>query len=108
VARHRAEGIRHDRHHLRLDAGSIQTTEMAVRDTLKVLMAAPALTGISGMYLSQVRRNGLLGLVGYLVLSAGYLKHPATDRRAAAVLPGRRLVEGRWAPTPWRVCGVDR
>jgi hypothetical protein len=73
--------------HPDLDAASIQTTEMAVRDTLKVLMAALALAGITGMYLSQVRRNGVLGLVGYLVLTAGYLMIMGTAYVAAFVLP---------------------
>lgn len=59
--------------HPHLDANSIVTTEMAIRGSLKVLMAALALAGITGMYLSQVRRNGLLGLAGYLALSTGYL-----------------------------------
>jgi hypothetical protein len=73
--------------HPHLDATSIQTTEMAVRDTLKVLMAALALAGIAGMYLSQVRRNGVLGLVGYLVLSVGYLSIMGTAFLAAFVMP---------------------
>ncbi|HEV7650457.1 MAG TPA: hypothetical protein VGP26_20105 [Actinophytocola sp.] len=73
--------------HPHLDATSIQTTEMAVRDTLKVLMAVLALAGITGMYLSQVRRNGVLGLVGYLVLSAGYLMVMCTAFLAAFVIP---------------------
>ena len=73
--------------HPHLDATSIQTTQMAVRDTLKVLMAALALAGITGMYLSQVRRNGVLGLVGYLVLSAGYLLIMGTAYVAAFVMP---------------------
>ena len=73
--------------HPHLDATSIQTTQMAVRDTLKVLMAALALAGITGMYLSQVRRNGILGLVGYLVLSAGYLMIMGTSYVAAFVMP---------------------
>jgi len=73
--------------HPHLDAASIQTTQMAVRDTLKVLMAALALAGITGMYLSQVRRNGVLGLVGYLVLSAGYLMIMGTAYVAAFVMP---------------------
>jgi hypothetical protein len=59
--------------HPTLDLASITTTEVAVRNTLKVLMAVLALVGISGMYLSQVRRNGVLGLAGYLVLATGYL-----------------------------------
>ena len=38
-------------------------------------MAALALAGITGMYLRQDRKAGLLGLVGYLVFAAGYLAH---------------------------------
>src|SRR3954453_14893897 len=73
--------------HPHLDATSIQTTEMAVRDTLKLVMASLALAGITGMYLSQVRRNGVLGLIGYLVLSAGYLMIMGTAYVAAFVMP---------------------
>jgi hypothetical protein len=36
---------------------------------------------------SQVRRNGVLGLIGYLVLSAGYLGMLAITFTAAFVLP---------------------
>src|SRR5262245_46455101 len=60
---------------------------MAVRDSLKVLMAALVLAGLTGMYVSQIRRNGVLGLVGYLVLSAGYLLILGTTFTAAFVLP---------------------
>ena len=73
--------------HPHLDASSIQTTEMFVRDTFKVLMAALALVGITGMYLSQVRRNGVLGLVGYLLLGAGYLLIFGTAFAAAFLMP---------------------
>jgi len=73
--------------HPHLDATSIQTTEMAVRDTLKMLMAVLALAGLTGMYLSQVRRNGIVGLVGYLVLGSGYLLIMCTAFVAAFVLP---------------------
>lgn len=73
--------------HPALDATSIQTTEVAVRDALKVLMAALALVGITGMYLDQVRRHGLLGLVGYVVLAAGYLGIMAVTFAATFVLP---------------------
>ena len=55
--------------HPDLDATSITTTDVFVRDQLKVLMSVLALIGISGMYLSQIRRNGVLGLVGYAVLA---------------------------------------
>ncbi|WP_432479889.1 hypothetical protein [Nocardioides sp. GXQ0305] len=73
--------------HPHLDATSVQTTEVVVRDGLKVLMAVLALVGISGMYLSQVRRNGVLGLVGYLILAAGYLLMMSTTLIATVVLP---------------------
>ena len=73
--------------HPYLDARSIVTTDVEVRDNLKVLMCVLALAGISGMYLSQARRNGRLGLVGYLVLSAGYLTILCTSFVAAYVLP---------------------
>lgn len=73
--------------HPPLDATTIPTTEVVVRNSLKVLMATLALVGIAGMYLSQVRRNGVLGLVGYLVLSAGYLSIMSTALVAGYVLP---------------------
>lgn len=73
--------------HPHLDATSITTTEVIVRNALKVLMAALALVGITGMYLSQVSRNGRLGLVGYLVFGAGYLSLMIPPYIAAFVLP---------------------
>ncbi len=73
--------------HPHLDADSITTIEMTVRGSLKVLMAVLALAGITGMYLSRVRRNGLLGLVGYLLFAGGYLLIMCTSYAAAFVLP---------------------
>ncbi len=73
--------------HPQLDATSIHSTEVIVRDTMKVLMAVLSLVGITGMYLSQVARNGVLGLVGYVVLGAGYLLMMATTFAAAFVFP---------------------
>jgi hypothetical protein len=73
--------------HPDLTATSIQTTNVYVRDCLKVLMATLALAGITGMYLNQIRRHGLLGLIGYLVLSAGYLGIMAVTFVAAFVFP---------------------
>ena len=77
--------------HPHLDATSIATTEVVIRDGLKVVMAVLALAGITGMYLSQVRPNGLLGLVGYLLLALGYILITCTAFVAAFVLPA--LVE---------------
>ncbi len=73
--------------HPDLNATSIQTTDVAVRDSLKVLMAALALVGITGMYLNQIRRHGVLGLIGYVVFAAGYLGIMAVTFTAAFVLP---------------------
>ncbi len=39
--------------HPHLEATSVTTTEMLVRDSLKVLMGALALVGITGMYLAR-------------------------------------------------------
>ncbi|NUR07580.1 MAG: hypothetical protein HOQ22_04595 [Nocardioidaceae bacterium] len=83
--------------HPHLDATSIQTTEMLVRDIAKVLMAVLALAGLTGMYLSQVRRNGVLGLVGYLVIAAGYLMVMGTAYVAAFVMPTVASFNGAYA-----------
>jgi hypothetical protein len=73
--------------HPHVDATSIATTEMMVRNSLKVAMAVLALVGITGMYLSQTRRNGRVGLVGYLLLATGYLTIAGTAFVAGFVLP---------------------
>jgi hypothetical protein len=73
--------------HPQPDLTSIVTTNVLVRDCSKVLMAVLALAGITGMYLSQVRRNGLLGLIGYLVLATSYLLIMCTTFLAAFVVP---------------------
>ena len=73
--------------HPHLDATSITTTEVAVRDSLKVLMAALGIVGITGMYLRQVRQTGVVGLIGYLLLSTCYLSIMSTAFVAAYVLP---------------------
>jgi hypothetical protein len=73
--------------HPHSDVTSVTTTEWAVRNSLKVAMAALALAGITGMYLRQVKRTGVLGLTGYLVLSAGYLLVMSTAFVSAYVLP---------------------
>ncbi len=73
--------------HPHLDVASITTAEVVVRNAGKVAMATLALVGITGMYLSQVRRNGVVGLVGYLLLGAAYLTIAVTTTVAAFVLP---------------------
>ena len=69
------------------DVSAVTTTEWAVRNSLKVLMAALALAGITGMYLRQVKQIGVLGLLGYVVFSIGYLLITSTTVVSAYVLP---------------------
>ena len=81
--------------HPHLDATSVTTTEWAVRNSLKVLMAALALVGITGMYLRQVKQIGVLGLIGYLVLRRRLPRHHE-HRLRRRVRPPRRSPR----PTP--------
>jgi hypothetical protein len=73
--------------HPSMVVSSVDTTEWALRNTAKVVMAALALAGITGMYLRQVRQMGVLGLIGYLLFSAGYLVILAIAFVSAYVLP---------------------
>jgi hypothetical protein len=73
--------------HPHLDVSSVDTSEWAVRNTAKMLFAALALAGITGMYLRQVKEMGRLGLLAYLVLSSGYLLIVGTAFVAGYVLP---------------------
>lgn len=73
--------------HPHSDVTNVGTTEWAVRNALKVVMAALVLAGITGMYLRQVKQIGVLGLLGYLVLSIGYLLIMSTAFVSAFVLP---------------------
>lgn len=73
--------------HPHSDVAAVTTTEWVVRNSLKVLMAALALAGITGMYLRQVKQIGLPGLVGYLVFAVGYLTIMSVAFVSAYVLP---------------------
>jgi hypothetical protein len=73
--------------HPSLDATSITTTDVMIRNSLKMIMAALALAGITGVYLFQVTRIGVLGLIGYVVFALGYLSMLGTEYVAALVLP---------------------
>ena len=64
-----------------------ETTQWVARSFAKSVMAALALAGITGMYLRQFRKAGILGLVGFLVFAAGYLAIFSVEVIAAAVLP---------------------
>ena len=73
--------------HPHSDVTAVTTTEWAVRNSLKIVMAALALAGITGMYLRQVKQTGILGLLGYLVFAAGYLTIMGVTFVSAYVLP---------------------
>ena len=65
--------------HPNLDLALVTTTQWKVRQTMKVLFASLSLAGITGMYLRQVTRAGVLGLIGYLVLATGFLTMLSTE-----------------------------
>jgi hypothetical protein len=73
--------------HPYLDATSITTTDVVIRNSLKMIMVALALAGITGVYLFQVTKIGVLGLLGFVVFAAGYLSMLGTEYVAALVLP---------------------
>ena len=73
--------------HPPLVVDSVGTTEWVVRSSAKVVMIALVLAGITGMYLRQYRRAGVLGLVGYLLFAAGYLALLAVEVISATVVP---------------------
>lgn len=73
--------------HPPMEVSSVETTEWVVRNTAKVVMAACALAGITGMYLRQVRESGIPGLIGYLLFCCGYLVMLSVAFVAAYVLP---------------------
>jgi hypothetical protein len=73
--------------HPYLDATSITTTDVMTRSSLKMLMAALSLVGITGIYLRQVTKIGVVGLLGYVLFAAGYLSIFGTEFVAALVLP---------------------
>ncbi len=73
--------------HPPMAVASVETTEWVVRSTAKVIMAALALAGIAGMYLRQHRQAGVLGLIGYLLFTIGYLAMFSVEVISASVLP---------------------
>lgn len=82
--------------HPAMDLASVSTTDWVVRNSAKTLMSALALAGLTGLYLRQRARVGLVGLSGWLVLSAGYLLMFATTFLAAFALPSAAQVAPGW------------
>jgi hypothetical protein len=73
--------------HPPLTVAGVHPAEWAIRSSLKMLMGALALVGITGMYLHQVRKLGVLGLIGFVLFAANYLVIVSTSFVAAIVLP---------------------
>ncbi len=73
--------------HPALSLDFVSSTEFAVRQMMKICFTVLALVGISGMYLSQVRRNGVLGLIGFLIAAGGFLTMFALEVAALVVVP---------------------
>jgi hypothetical protein len=73
--------------HPQLTAAGVHPAEWAIRSSLKILMAALALVGITGMYLYQLRKMGVLGLIGFVLFAVNYLVILSTSFLAAIVLP---------------------
>ncbi|MBK8460899.1 MAG: hypothetical protein IPL43_12510 [Micropruina sp.] len=65
----------------------VSTTEFAVRQGMKIGFTVLALAGITGMYLSQVRKSGFLGLVGYLIFAGGFLTMLTVEVAGLVILP---------------------
>ncbi len=69
------------------DTFTTETSAWVARSLAKIVMIALVLPALTGMYLRQRREAGLLGLVGYLLFSAGYLALFCVEVTAATVLP---------------------
>lgn len=73
--------------HPPVDLALVTTTEWIIRQSMKVAMAVLALLGITGMYLSQVKKTGALGLLGYLTFGTGYLSMLTVEVAGLVILP---------------------
>lgn len=73
--------------HPPVDLALVTTGEWVIRQSMKVVFAVLALVGITGMYLIQVKKSGVLGLIGYLVLGAGFLTMFALEVAGLVVMP---------------------
>jgi hypothetical protein len=69
------------------DVAHIVTTEVAIRQSAKILMCVLALVGFTGMFLRHRSRFGVLGVAGFSLLTVGYLALFAVECIVACVLP---------------------
>jgi len=73
--------------HPHLDAAFATTPEYVVRQSMKIGFAALSLIGVTGMYLRQVTRAGVLGLLGYLLLGTAFLAMTAVEVMGVVAMP---------------------
>jgi hypothetical protein len=73
--------------HPPMDVSSVTSIEWKLRFTAKLLMCGLALAGITGMWLCQAGRVGVLGLVGYVLLGGFYLLEAGIELLGGYVLP---------------------
>ena len=69
------------------DLEHLMSGDIVVRQTAKAVMAALALAGVTGLFVRCHRRFGVLGLVGYVLISIGYLAMFAVQCIVGYVLP---------------------
>ena len=69
------------------DVAHLVTTEMAIRESAKVLMTVLALIGFTGMFLRHRSRFGILGRAGFGLLAVGFLALFAVECIVGYVLP---------------------
>ena len=73
--------------HPHLDLALVVSTEWVIREGMKLGLSVLALIGITGMYLSQPKKAGVLGLIGYLIFGAAFLIMFAVQIVGVFVLP---------------------
>lgn len=73
--------------HPPLDLALVTSTEWLIREGMKLGVSVLALIGITGMYLSQTKKVGVLGLIGYLIFGAGFMIMFSVQVMGVVVLP---------------------
>lgn len=69
------------------DVTSITTGTWFIVHILSLTMAVLGLAGVTGVYLSQITRSGIFGLLGYLVFSLFFITQAAVNFAEAFILP---------------------
>jgi len=69
------------------DVASITTDAWVVVHLMSLAMAVLGLAGITAVYLRQITRSGILGLLGYVVFSLFFLTQAAVNFAEAFILP---------------------